>query len=233
MARKRIIDPEFWNDEEIGGWPFQARLFYIALWNFSDDQGRFRAHNSLLKSQIFPYDKKIDMDKLKKLVSSKVRWYIVNGSQYGFITNFLKHQRIDKPTLSKLPEPGMLEEDSANPPGALPPNTTKEKLIEEKRIEPFDFPLLWNLYPRSGRLGEKEARRHFEASVKTKEDFEDIQMALSKFLNSDVVKGDPKYIPHGSKWFNNWKDWIDYYVPQTEFCKQQEEDKLRQELGIK
>ncbi len=66
MARKRIIDPEFWSDEEIGQWSFPARLFYIGLWNFADDSGRFKAANALLKAQIFSYDKKLDVKKLKK-----------------------------------------------------------------------------------------------------------------------------------------------------------------------
>jgi hypothetical protein len=77
MARKRMIDPEFWSDEEIGNWSFPARLFYIGLWNFADDSGRFKAHNDLLKAQIFPYDKRLDIDKLKKELNHKIQWYEV------------------------------------------------------------------------------------------------------------------------------------------------------------
>jgi len=105
MARKRIIDPEFWSDEEIGLWSHSARLFYIGLWNFADDEGRFKAHKDLLKSQIFPYDKKIDIEKLKKELGSKIYWYSINGSTYGEVVNFHKYQRIDKPQASKIPSP--------------------------------------------------------------------------------------------------------------------------------
>jgi len=135
MPRKRMIDPEYWSDEEIGKWSFQARLFYIGLWNFADDEGRFKAHPSLLKAQIFPYDRKIDLIKLKKEVSTKIQWYEVNSNQYGFIRNFLKYQRIDKPSESKLPKPQPFDEYSTNPPRIVPPNISKEKLSKEKLKE--------------------------------------------------------------------------------------------------
>jgi hypothetical protein len=122
MARKRMIDPEYWSDEEIGGWSYAARLFYIALWNFADDEGRFKAHNALLKSQIFPYDKKINIQNLKKELGNKVQWYEVNNAQYGFIRNFSTYQKIDHPSESKLPPPPKFDESSGNLQGVIPPN---------------------------------------------------------------------------------------------------------------
>lgn len=122
MARKRMIDPEFWSDEEIGSWSFQARLFYIGLWNFADDEGRFKAAPKLLKAQIFPYDDKIAVNKLKKEVENKIQWYVVDSLQYGFIRNFLKHQRIDRPTSSKLPEPPTFDELPTSHQEHLDPN---------------------------------------------------------------------------------------------------------------
>jgi uncharacterized phage protein (TIGR02220 family) len=131
VARKRIIDPEFWSDEEIGKWSHSARLFYIGLWNFADDEGRFKAHNALLKSQIFPYDTKIDIEALKKELNHKIQWYEVEGLQYGFIRNFLKHQRIDRPTSSKLPKPSkQLDDNSTIPRGDVLPNISKDNIRE-------------------------------------------------------------------------------------------------------
>jgi hypothetical protein len=105
MPRKRMIDPEFWSDEEIGQWSIEARLFYIGLWNFADDEGRLKAHPKLLKAQIFPYDEKINVEKLMQEVSKKVLWYKINNQQYGWIKNFTKHQTINRPSKSKLPPP--------------------------------------------------------------------------------------------------------------------------------
>ena len=39
MARIRSIKPEFWVDEKIAKLPKATALFFIALWNFADDQG--------------------------------------------------------------------------------------------------------------------------------------------------------------------------------------------------
>lgn len=212
MARKRIIDPEFWSDEEVGAWPYEARLFYIACWNFADDAGRMKAHSSLLKSQIFPYDLRVDIEKLKNILSSKIQWYTVNGSQYGVIRNFLKHQRIDKPSPSKLPIPPPIQEDSTNHPRSLPPNTTKDKLIEDKLSKVNtntaweEFESIWCMYPK--RIGKKEAERHFKAQIKNQEDLLNIRKSLENYLKSDRVKRG--FIQNGSTWFNNWRDWIDY-----------------------
>lgn len=136
MARKRMIDPEFWSDEQVGKWSFQARLFYIGLWNFADDEGKFKAHNDLLKSQIFPYEKKIDINKLKNELGNKILWYKVENSAYGQIKNFLKYQTINRPTPSKLPNPkdGVID-DSLNPHGTLTPNRIEVNLREEKGSE--------------------------------------------------------------------------------------------------
>lgn len=135
MARKRMIDPEFWSDEEIAGWSFAARLFYIGLWNFADDEGRFKAHDDLLRAQIFPYEKKIDISALKKEMNGKIRWYEADGLKYGFVRNFLKHQSLDHPTKSKLPIPPKLAEDSSKVRRGLAEDSPliEEKLREEKR----------------------------------------------------------------------------------------------------
>lgn len=136
-----MIDPEFWSDEDIGSWTHTARLFYIALWNFADDKGRFKAHPNLLKSQIFPYDEKIDIEILKKELGNKVQWYQINGSIYGFLRNFDKHQRIDRPQESKLPPPPeenientiqktQFDEHSTNIRGMFVPNIREVKLRE-------------------------------------------------------------------------------------------------------
>jgi uncharacterized phage protein (TIGR02220 family) len=135
VARKRMIDPEFWSDEDIGKWTHSARLLYIGLWNFADDTGRFKANSMLLKSQIFPYDKNIDIDKLKIELGSKIKWYGSNGSSYGYINNFSKYQKIDRPTPSKLPDPEALVEDSSSCKRGLVPNRIEVNRREVNRKE--------------------------------------------------------------------------------------------------
>jgi hypothetical protein len=52
----------------------------------------------------------------------------------------------------------------------------------------------------------KLAKRYFNSSVKTEDDYRNINIALRNYLASDRVK--KGFIKNGSTWFNNWKDWI-------------------------
>ncbi len=157
-----MIDPEFWSDEEIGNWSRSARLFYIALWNFADDCGRFKAHSGLLKSQIFPYDdpKSLKIEKLKEEVSNKIVWYDVNGSQYGYLRNFNKHQRIDRPQPSKLPSPppDKIVECSPNNLRVVPPNI-KEVNIKEVKVTEEEIKNFKSLYSLKDK---KRLKEHLE-----------------------------------------------------------------------
>jgi len=111
MARKRMIDPEFWSDEKIALLPISARLLFIGLWNFSDDEGIFKARNEFIKNNIFPYDDmpitdiKKDVDALA--VANLVFLYAVHSEQFGIVLNFKKHQVINKPLPSKHPKPSI------------------------------------------------------------------------------------------------------------------------------
>lgn len=111
MARKRMIDPEFWSDEKIASLSSDCKLLFIGLWNFADDEGIFKAHPSLLASQIFPYEegvgKKIEkyLEELKTL--NLVFCYALNGQRYGIILNFKRHQTISHPQPSQLPKPSI------------------------------------------------------------------------------------------------------------------------------
>lgn len=91
----------------------------------------------------------------------------------------------------------------------------KDKKINKKANKNiYDFNPLWLKYPK--KLGKHDAHRHFNAQVLTEKDYQDINLALDRFLTSPQAKGDPKYIPHGSTWFNNkWRDWVDYVDPAS------------------
>ncbi len=71
----------------------------------------------------------------------------------------------------------------------------------------FDFDSFWN----SGswlKLGKKAAARHFNASVKTREDWNNIQLARDRY-KVDLAMNKWKRPQHGSTWFNGWRDWMD------------------------
>jgi len=56
MARIRSIKPEFWSDEKLAECTLGARLLFMGMWNFADDEGRMENSPKRLKMQIFPGD---------------------------------------------------------------------------------------------------------------------------------------------------------------------------------
>lgn len=107
MARIRSIKPEFPQSESLGRVSREARLLFISLWTICDDEGRTRAASRLLASLLYPYD-----DDAPSLIDGwltelsgigAIRRYVVDGSTYLDIPNWLKHQKIDKPGKSRLP----------------------------------------------------------------------------------------------------------------------------------
>ena len=84
-------------------------------------------------------------------------------------------------------------------------NNTREN--NNKYIYGVDkFDLLWVKYP--SKDGKRDALRHFQRTVKTKEDWDSINKALDNYVNSKRVRDG--FVKNGSTWFNNWQDWIEW-----------------------
>ena len=107
MARKRMIDPNFWSDEKLGECSIEERLLFMGLISNADDEGYGRANPKLLKSLIFPYDefKALDIEKWISHLNeiNIVTLFKYDNQTYYVLPNFLKHQTINKPTASSLP----------------------------------------------------------------------------------------------------------------------------------
>lgn len=119
MARIRTIKPEFPHSESMGKVSRDARLCFIMLFTLADDEGRLRGNSRMLASLLFPYDDdaKSKIDKwLEELVAveSIVR-YQCEGDSFIEIAKWLSHQKIDKPSKSKLPAPTNESRILANP----------------------------------------------------------------------------------------------------------------------
>lgn len=127
MARIRSIKPEFWTDEKVVELPAMARLLFIGLWNFADDDGRMVLSAKRLKLQIFPADK-CDISALLGELrgNSLIAIYQVDGIEYLQVNGFAKHQKVDKRTASKHPAPP----NSPEPRRIPPPEGIKEGIKE-------------------------------------------------------------------------------------------------------
>lgn len=110
MSRIRTIKPEFWKDETIGSLSLEARLVFIGCWNLADDEGLLKLSPHYIRSEIFAYDD-ITLDQVKKILGELTERSLIfpyqdrKSQSYGWIVNFRKHQRIDKPQGPKNPVP--------------------------------------------------------------------------------------------------------------------------------
>lgn len=107
MGRIRSIKPDFPQSENVGKLSREGRLLFIQLFTLVDDEGRARASSRMLASLLYPYDddapKLIDGWMIELERANMVRRYDVDGSTYLEIVKWLDHQKIDKPSKSRLP----------------------------------------------------------------------------------------------------------------------------------
>ncbi len=106
MPRIRCIKPEFWSDDKVMELSIQARLLFIGLWNFADDNGVVENKPRQIKARIFPGDDIDVVPLIEELARVGVIYlYEVDGVPYLIIKNLTKHQVIDRRRKSSLPMP--------------------------------------------------------------------------------------------------------------------------------
>ena len=130
MPRIRTIKPEFPQSESMGRVSRDARLTFIQLWTLADDSGRLRGNSRMLASLLFPYD-----DDAKDLIQGWLNElskegcivaYTHESDSYVQIHKWLKHQKIDKPSQSKIPAP-FIDSDSPREDSRILPVGSKDQ----------------------------------------------------------------------------------------------------------
>lgn len=100
MARIRSIKPDFWKDGRIARLSGNCALFFIGLWNFCDDEGKYRMDSREL-SLMMPLFRSQD---IVKYVSRLVEVGLVQTSvnrEWIVVVNW-NHQKIDKPRVPSV-----------------------------------------------------------------------------------------------------------------------------------
>ena len=148
MARKRMIDPSIWINEDFGALTNLAKLVYIGLISMADDEGRGKASPAYIKAVLFPYNDDLRIaDIIKTLLeissTMSVIFYSCDENTYYTLTSWNIWQKIDKPSKSKIPEFDettmerlSFDEYSTNTPRILPLNRiekNKNKNIKENK----------------------------------------------------------------------------------------------------
>jgi hypothetical protein len=121
MARIRSIKPEFWTDRKILALSNDAALFFIALWNATDDEGYFVLDTAELSARTSRWRPQEVFKHLRRLVEDGLVTVSSTG-QAGFVTNWSRHQRVMKPQPSKFKSQDIRWDNvlsPRNPPGRI------------------------------------------------------------------------------------------------------------------
>lgn len=109
--RIRTIRPEFYQSESVGSMTWKARLVFINLWSYVEDNGVNLDNPRLFRGQCMPYDDSV-LDVIKDAFAEleqcgSIIRYERDGKRLLFIPGFEKWQNIQRPgTCHYLPPDG-------------------------------------------------------------------------------------------------------------------------------
>ena len=229
MARRRMIDPNIWQSEDVSKLTIRQRLLLIGLFSNADDEGKLRGHPAFVRSTVFPYediaiaDMQDDLNAIEEI--GTITQYEVDGDKYIILNNWLKFQRVDKPQPSMIPDPiSPTNNDDIEPPGEEGKNHSKNgsengsknssRLKEKKRKEDkytHEFELFWKEYPR--KVSKKRAFANWKKRIRD-DTAENLILAAKHYAISCQQMGtEIRYIKHPSTFLSDKEDYKDYLEP--------------------
>lgn len=146
--RIRSIKPEFWRSPDISCLAIEDRLLFVGLWSYVDDNGVGEDREAMISADLFADDLARDPREtfarvsrgLSKLSEAgRIVRYTVARRDFLEITNWSKHQRIDKPGKARLPHHhaagAVIREGVASLPETLAPGTGDQGTGEQGNRE--------------------------------------------------------------------------------------------------
>lgn len=109
--RIRSIKPEFWRSDDIAALPLSARLLFIGLWSYVDDNGVGSDKLASIAADLFAPDLAVDPTETFRRVSADTTCletrglivrYRVEGKPLLYITNWSRHQLVKNPSKGNL-----------------------------------------------------------------------------------------------------------------------------------
>ena len=71
-----------------------------------------------------------------------------------------------------------------------------------------NFKKFWSAMRSDMKSGKKQAFRHYKASVKNQQDYDELNQAYRNYLNTRKVRDG--FVMNGSTFMNNWRDYLEY-----------------------
>ncbi|GAV38275.1 hypothetical protein [Streptomyces acidiscabies] len=109
MARIRTVKPDLWINERVAACSVTAVVTYIGLFTQADDHGRHRDNAAIITGVLWPLRSEHTPvhveDDLQQLAEAGLicRYAGCDGKRYLHITGWFEHQRIERPSQSRLP----------------------------------------------------------------------------------------------------------------------------------
>jgi hypothetical protein len=214
----------------------------VGLFTLADDFGRMRYLPKQIAGALFPHEDHITGEIvaswIDELVSEDaVRLYEIDGRTYLYLPGWSIHQKISKPTPSRIPDPP--ENPQGNP--GKPRNhqgevgsrnlelgikTSRDSRSSDdssritspiaslsagrqQRSEAYEaeFAQCWEIYPR--KESRKAALGAFKARRREKVSLEDLLRATKIFAVAMTGK-ESNFIMHGSRFFGPNEEWREY-----------------------
>lgn len=132
MARIRTVKPDFFTDEKMAKVSSWARLLFIGFWIHADDDGIMAYSPHRVRVQLFPTDD-VDVSVLVGELQAIGCVYLfeVDGHNYLGVPNFLKHQRINRPTKSRFPNLSLSQVRNITREGQIPGSVFRTEHCED------------------------------------------------------------------------------------------------------
>lgn len=228
MARIRSIKPDAFTSDSLSGVPVLARWTFAGLWTYCDDEGRARADVRLIKAALFPIDDGTTLADVRGVLDElesigAICRYTVAGITYMHVPKWEEHQKINRPTESKLPpcpgcsgvvpEASMKDHGALTEPSVSPPDRKgnreqgKEQGSERasQRVSvPEGFDEFWAAYPR--KTDKAKSKTAWAKATKKKP----ATALIAAALHYAHAKRDTeqRFILHPSTWLNGerWED---------------------------
>lgn len=213
MARMRTIKPEFWTDDKIVELSLLARLLFIGLWNFADDDGYLEHSPKRIKRLIFP-DQDIDVEQgLLELLAAG--FLCVCDSDQGEllkICKFDEHQRPQHPVRTKFT--GILERNLDDSRVLMSAHEVSAGRVEESRVvksrevnnvhDVNAFDEFWTIWPR--KEAKAKARTAYARAIKKISESD--LLAKAREYVDNPYRPELTFVPHATSWLNGerWND---------------------------
>lgn len=230
MARMRYIKPSFWTDSKIVALSFEARLFFIGLWNFADcGEGHLPDDPSALKRLIMPDDDVSGEDIINELVEHGLvaQLHTLSGRKFLHVVRFADHQKVEKrwsPTCFVCTETRPPSTNHTEPLPTSPKHAnSSERVTQEGRggegkketsstaprstAADDAFTRFWEVYPR--KVGKGEARKAWAKVAKSGVDLESVIAGAARYRDDPQrQRKDIEFTKHPGPWLNaeRWTD---------------------------